>query len=192
MLIETRRELGLSIQALYALKVPSLSGSAILDYGGGIEGNLSLYMGKMGLDAAPVGFKLGLNYTTLSDSFYVASITPVKAMATRWMLYLKKDIYFLSIFHVGLLGGVGYDVVDKTTPKETDPQKSFSSLLIPVGTEIGMNLFWKMQVFGLLEYSIPIAKRFEDGKTKDGLPKWYTMYPERKGATVRAGLRFSF
>jgi len=190
--MKTRREVGLSVHMLYGMDVPKLSTSPIIDYGLGVEGNLSLYLGKLGNTGAPVGFKLGLNYTVLSDLFYVASIVPVEATASRWLLYLRKDMYFLSIFHVGIFSGFGYDVIKKSTANETDPQKSFGSMLVPAGAEIGMNMFRIMQVFGLMEYSIPVFERLEDGKTTAGLPKWYTIYPERKGVTFRAGFRVSF
>lgn len=195
MLLEPRREAGIGLHILYGLSLPAAAstgdGRLLRDFGGGIETNLSLYLGKLGMNRCPVGLKLGINYTMLSDELYVMTNDPVKANVTRLAIYLRKDFYFLSILRFGIRAGYGLDNVSKVTKSTGETKKSLSSALVPVGAELGLNLFAGLNAFGQAEYAFPVGDVQENDKARSDL-EWYDLYPDRKGIVVRAGLRFSF
>jgi hypothetical protein len=195
MVLAPKRELGIGVHVLYGLSVQDLpveSGALLRDYGLGAEANLSLYLGKLGNHGFPVGFKIGANYTILNEELYIQTSSPVKANVSRFSVYLRKDKHFLSIMRLGLWAGYGSDSVSKVKKEESDEDISLSSPIVPVGMELGLNLFGGFQAFGLAEYAFAVGEIKQNGKTTRSDLDWFSLYPGREGIALRTGLRFQF
>jgi hypothetical protein len=114
-----------------------------------------------------------------------------KVSVSRLSAYVRKDIYFLSIFHLGFWGGYGSDTVSERDVKENEEGDQVSSAIVPVGAEFGMNFLRLGHFFCQSEYVFPVGDVKVNDSTNASLD-WFGLYPDRKGAVVRAGFRVQF
>lgn len=189
MLIKEYKDKGIAFQVIHGIpQIPF--GNQMDDWGGGAEGNLSLLTAK-GNSNFPTGIKLGGNIIYSQDSLRGTGSDPVAGTGIRFVLYLKKDIHFLSVFRLGLYAGIGGDSVSEKTKDANAEKNTISSNFYPVGAEFGVNIGYGLSAFGQGEYIIPSGKVTLNKEEQPSL-KWQDLYDNRVGISLRAGLRMSF
>lgn len=190
MYISKQREIGFSIHALGTIPIME-EGSSIRDYGLGVEGSLSRLLGLANVNKFPHAMKIGLNYTFQNDERSIQTNSVIPVTLSRLSFYLRKDLHFLGVFHLGFWGGYGIDEVSERNKKGNNARK-INTDIIPLGSELGLNIVPRLvQVFAMGEYAIPVGPVKLNGNKQNNL-NWFTLYPDRKGVVLRGGIRVNF
>ena len=135
--------------------------------------------------------KIGLNYTFQNDERSIQTNSVIPVTLSRLSFYLRKDLHFLGVFHLGFWGGYGIDEVSERNKKGNNARK-INTDIIPLGSELGLNIVPRLvQVFAMGEYAIPVGPVKLNGNKQNNL-NWFTLYPDRKGVVLRGGIRVNF